>query len=385
MQCIGREEIEAVASTIEAGGLFKINKNFEHVLNFEKEINEKFNANYSIYMTSGQAALLTALTALGIGPGDEVLVPAYTYISSAMAIVSAGAIPVIVEIDETMTISPADIEKKITKRTKAIMPVHIQGFPCNMDAIMGIAKQHGLYVIEDACQADGGSYKGQRLGTIGDAGALSFNFYKIISAGEGGLMFTSNRDVYEKALIYHDSSAIAFFGNQMENFTTEQFCGNEFRANEILAAIMRVQLGRLDGILERLRRNKKHMASLLEPHFTIAPTNDEAGDCGTCLALQFPTVEDATAFGDAAKCGRPINTGKHVYKNWTAIMNKKGALNPLMDPFKFEANRDIVPDYREDMCPHSLDILARTAYVDIRYDMTPEKIEERAKVIISAK
>ena len=130
-------------------------------------------------MTSGHAALTSALVAMGIGPGDEVIVPAYTYIATAMAVVAAGGVPIIAEVDDTLTISPKDIRKKISKQTKAIVPVHIQGFPCNMKAIMDIAKEHNLFVLEDACQADGGSFNGKRLGTIGDAGALSFNYYKI--------------------------------------------------------------------------------------------------------------------------------------------------------------------------------------------------------------
>ncbi len=386
----GKEEIEAVTATIEAGGLFKVNGKLQNCQNLEQEFCEKFNAKHAIYMTSGHAALVTALTALGVGPGDQVIVPAYTYISTALAVVSVGAIPVVADINETMTIDPASIEAKITKSTKAIVPVHIQGFPCNMDAIMALAKKYNLFVVEDACQADGGKFGGKRLGTIGDAGALSFNYYKIISAGEGGLLLTNNREVFERALIYQDSAAIAYFGNQMEGFTTEQFCGNEYRASEILAAFTRVQLTRLDGILEDMGNNKKYMASLLAPHFTLAPSNDIDGDCGNCLPIQFPTIEEAVAFCASTKantsceCGRPIGTGKHVYKNWTAIMNKKGAYNPLMDPFKFEANKDIIPEYTEDMCAKSLDILSRTCYVDINPDMTKEQIEARAKELIAA-
>ena len=128
-------------------------------------------------MTSGHAALASALVALGIGPGDQVIIPAYTYIATAIAVLEAGAIPVIAEIDESLTIDPEDIEKKITKYTKAIIPVHIKGFPSDMEKICEIAKKHGIAVVEDACQGDGASFKGKRLGTWGDAGAFSFNFF----------------------------------------------------------------------------------------------------------------------------------------------------------------------------------------------------------------
>ena len=218
MYRIGQEEIEAVKRVIESKKLFKVNAALKESMHVEEDIREYFKTPYAIVMTSGHAALVSALTALGIGPGDQVIVPAYTYIATAMAVVAVGAIPVIAEVDETLTICPEDVEKKITPATKAIFPVHICGYPCNMDAILDIAKRHNLFIVEDACQADGGTYHGQHLGTIGDAGALSFNHFKIITAGEGGAFLTKDRDVFEKALIYHDSNAIAFFGNHCSKF-----------------------------------------------------------------------------------------------------------------------------------------------------------------------
>lgn len=386
MYRIGQEEIDAVAKVLEAKDFFKVNHSLQESLHAEEDISRLFNVKYPIIMTSGHAALTAGLIAMGIGPGDEVIVPAYTYISTAMAVVGAGAIPVIAEIDETLTLSPEDTRKKITPHTKAIMPVHIQGLPCNMDALTAIAKEHGLYLLEDACQADGGSYKGKRLGTIGDAGVLSFNYYKIVTSGEGGALLTDNREIFERALIYHDSNAVAYFGNQLEDVTTEPFCGQEFRSNDISAAILRVQLSRMDDILDTLRKNKKYMQDALAPYCTIAPSNDPEGDCGLLIALQFETEEKARRFAtyDGFRFGLPIDTGKHVYKNWTPIMKKRGALHPLMDPFKMEANKDIIPDYREDMCPASLDILSRTVYIGMPLDQTKEEMDERLEKIIRA-
>ncbi len=383
MYLMGKEEIEAVAKVIEKGDFFKINSSYQESMHVEEDMARIFNVKYPIFMTSGHAALTTALVALGVGPGDEVIVPAYTYISTAMAIVGAGAMPVVAEIDETLTISPEDIEKKITPRTKAVMPVHIQGFPCNMDAIMAIAKKHNIAVVEDSCQADGGSYKGTRLGTIGDAGALSFNYFKIITCGEGGALLTNRKDVFERSMIYHDSNAIAFFGDQLKDNATEPFCGHEFRSNDISSAILRVQLTRMDGILEKLRANKKYMTDALSPYCTLAPSNDAEGDCGVVIALQFENEETARKFAtsEGMKLGLPIDTGKHIYKNWTPIMNKKGAFNPLMDPFKMEANKDIVPDYKEDMCPKSLDILSRTVYIGNPLNITKEEMDEKIETI----
>ena len=164
MYRIGQEEIDAVAEVIRQRCLFKINNSLKETMHAEEEMKAMFGTDHALLMTSGHAALTSALIALGIGPGDEVIVPAYTYISTAMVVVGVGAIPVIAEVDDTLTLCPEDTEKKITARTKAIIPVHIQGFPCNMDAIMALAEKYHLHVLEDACQADGGSYHGRRLG-----------------------------------------------------------------------------------------------------------------------------------------------------------------------------------------------------------------------------
>ena len=378
MYRVGQEEIDAVARAIESKVYFKVNVGeLQECHNAELEMQEKFGTKHAIFISSGHGALVSALIALGIGPGDQVIVPAYTYMATATAVVEAGAIPVIAEVDETLTLDANDVERKITSATKAIMPVHIQGFPCNMDAIMKVAEKYNLKVIEDACQADGGTFNGRRLGAIGHAGALSFNCYKVITCGEGGALLTNDDKVFERALIYHDSNAVAFFGDQLSNVTTEPFCGTEFRVHEMSAAMLRVQLRRMDGILEDLRKNKNKIIDACKDVVGFVPSHDSMGDCGTTLALRFDTAEEAKAFSEklSFKTIIPINTGKHIYKHWTPIMEKRGAFHPLMDPFKMEANRDIIPDYQLDMCPKTLDLLARTVYISINPDWTDDEIE----------
>ena len=386
MYRIGKEEIDAVARVITSGQLFKINGGTQEVRHFEEELCEKFGVSRAICMTSGKAALISALIGMGVGPGDEVIVPAYTYIATAIAVTATGAIPVIADCDETLTIDPEDIERKISAHTKAIIPVHIQGFPSAMDRIMEIAKKHSLLVLEDACQSDGGSFGGKRLGTIGDAGAYSFNFFKIITAGEGGALVTNNREIYERALIYHDSSAIAYFGNQLESIESAQFCGTEFRVSEITGAILREQLKRLDGILSDLEKNYFYVKEHLSDKYRFAPSHDEKGDCHTTLAFRFDTAEETLAFkqkADAAGYGttRPIDTGKHVYTNWTPIMQKHGALNPAFDPFKMDANKDLAHNYTPDMCEKTLDLLARTAYIAVNPDHDEARLEQMIKAL----
>ncbi|MBE6607810.1 MAG: aminotransferase class I/II-fold pyridoxal phosphate-dependent enzyme [Ruminococcaceae bacterium] len=366
--------------------LFKINKSLEETRHAEEELCKLFDTKHALLMTSGHAALTSALIALGVGPGDEVIVPAYTYIATAMAVVAAGAIPVIADVDETLTLDPVDTERKVTKNTKCIIPVHIQGFPSNMDALTAIAEKYNLVIVEDACQADGASYHGKRLGTIGNAGAYSFNYFKIITAGEGGALVTNDKRVFERALIYHDSSAVAFFGEQLSNVEEKLFCGNEYRTNEISSAILRIQLQRLDSIIADLRKNKKIMMDELSDVCTFIPSNDIEGDLGTTLAIRFDDKEKALAVAKNpnVKGTVPINTGKHVYTNWTPILNKTGAFNPLMDPFKMEANKDIIPDYRLDMCEKTLDLLSRTVYIAVDPDWTSEQLTAKINGIRAA-
>ena len=384
MYRIGQEEKDALARVIDTKDLFKINGGMHETEQTEALMREIFGVKRSLLTTSGLASLASALIGLGIGPGDEVIVPAYTYIATAMAVVQAGAIPVIADVNETLTLDPAAAEKKITPRTKCIIPVHIQGFPCDMDAFCALADKYGLYILEDACQADGGSYKGRRLGSIGNAGALSFNQFKIITAGEGGALLTNDDTVYERALIYHDASAIAFFGDQLKDVTEPQFCGTEFRTTEITAAILHQQLLKLDGILADLRRNKALLASLLGNKYTFAPSNDIEGDCGTTLPVVFASEAEARAFCAKATVGNimPIDTGKHIYNHWTAILEKRGALHPLMDPFMFPANAPFVPDYAHEDYPATLDLLSRTAYLMIDPDWTEAFIRDAAEKML---
>lgn len=387
MYRIGQEEIDACRRVIESGRLFKINDGAQEVHHFEEELKEKFGVDFAVLMTSGDAALISALVGMGIGPGDEVIIPAYTYIATAIAVTAAGAIPVIAEIDETLTLDPDDVERKISKYTKAIIPVHIQGFPCNMDRLCGIAAKHHLLILEDACQSDGGFYHGKRLGTIGDAGAYSFNYFKIITAGEGGAMVTNDRKIFERGLIYHDSSAIAYFGNQLETVESEQFCGTEFRVSEFTGALLREQLKKLDPILSDLHRNRDCLMKALSGRYRFIASNDPEGDCATTLAFWFDTPEEAVAFsGKCMAAGywptRPIETGKHVYSNWTPIMQKHGALHPAMDPFKMEANRELNHNYSTDMCRRSLDYLSRAVYLGVDPDATETELDKMIGALI---
>ena len=390
MYRIGQEEIDAVARAILSRDFFKINGSGQEVLHFEEEWKRFVGADHALLMTSGYAALASGLIGMGIGPGDEVIVPAYTYIATALAVLETGAIPVIADTDETLTLSAEDTERKITPRTKAIIPVHIQGFPSDMDGLRAVAARHGVRILEDACQSAGGCYHGRVLGSIGDAGAFSFNYFKIITAGEGGALTTNDRTIYERALIYHDASAVAFFGSQLDGISEPLFGGREYRVSDLTGAVLREQLRRLPSIRNDLKRLQRQIADRISDVLTVAPSHDFEGDAGTTLALRFGSEEETRRF--TAKCAGegigltvPIDTGKHVYTNWTQVMEKRGALHPRMDPYKMEENRDAACNYTPDMCASTLDLLARTAYLAINPDWSEADAEHVANVLKAGK
>lgn len=376
MYRIGKEEVDEIAKVIEGRVLFRVNDGNREVERFEKEWGEKIGATYALCVSGGTSALICALAGLGIGPGDEVIVPGYTFMATALAVCAVGAIPVVADIDESMTLNPADFECRISKFTKAVIPVHINGFPCDMQQITAIAAKHGIKVLEDCCQADGGSYKGKRVGTWGDAGAYSFNDYKILTAGEGGMVVTDDLTVYERALVYHDGGAS--FRPYAGELSIPVFAAQQYRVSEITGAILRVQLTRLDGILDDLRAAKRKIVNALsgQSGITIMKTNDAEGDCGTTVGFTFKDARTAQTFAASEGVGGfiPINSGKHVYANWEPIMEKRIGHHPAMNPYNFEQNKNLNANYSKDMCATTLDILDRTVFIAVSPDWSDEVI-----------
>src|SRR6185312_12503710 len=253
MPRVGLREIAALGRVIARGNLSRYSAGSKSATSrFEARLRERLKAKHVLTVNSGTSALISALAAAGIGPGDEVLLPAYTWVATAIAPLAVGAVPVLVDIDESLTIDPEDIKRKITPYTKAIIPVHMLNLVCNMDAITAIAKQHNLLVIEDACQAVGVSYKGRRVGTIGDVGAFSFNQFKNLNSGEGGAVLTNDDRYFTRARMYHDVGSYTreheFEGNE------PVFAGVNLRVSELTGAVLHAQLPKLDPLLERLRR-----------------------------------------------------------------------------------------------------------------------------------
>ena len=322
----GKEEMEAVVEVMQSGYLFRYGsendpKFLQKAATLEKEISGYFNSKYALVTSSGTSALLASVIALGLKPGDEIIVPAYTFVASYTSVIFAGIVPVLAEIDESLTLDPDDIEHRITPRTKAIMPVHMLGNPCAMDKIMAIARKHNLLVLEDACQAAGASYKGNKVGSIGDMGAYSLNVFKTINSGDGGFIITNDKSLYETAFGVHDQ------GHKPLRFGVEvgsrNVLGLNFRMNEITAAVGLAQLRKIDRIIDTLRLKRSKFKSLISDAegFKFRTLNDPEGDCATVCTVIFNTREQATEISKALGSKTVDQSGWHVYANMEHILN----------------------------------------------------------------
>jgi 8-amino-3,8-dideoxy-alpha-D-manno-octulosonate transaminase len=339
-----------------------------------------FGVKHCIAVSSGTAALQCAMAAVGVGPGDEVIVPAYTWIATPGAALFAGALPVVAEIDASLTLDPADVERKITPRTKAIAAVHMRGGPCNMDALLDIATRHGLKLIEDTAQAVGATYRGARLGTLGDVGAYSLQFSKIITSGEGGLLCTNDEALWKRVLMYHDVVGGMHYGLS----DAEMLPGVSMRLSELHSAVALAQLGKLEPILADLRRNRAVLKAGIADVVKRAGLNlraepDPAGDAGVCLVVFMPDAATAAHTVDAldaegAKAFQ-IYSGErdyHVYCEWTPLVNKRSWL-PDNAPWRHDASAQTL---NQELCPQSIDLLSRAVHIDISPDLTSEQVEE---------
>jgi dTDP-4-amino-4,6-dideoxygalactose transaminase len=375
MYLAGEEEIEAIARVIRSGKLFRYREDSE-CERFEKRYAKHLGVSEFALGASGTYGLAAGLVGLGIGPGDEVLVPAHTYMATATAVLAVGAIPVIVDIDETITISPDAIRDAIGPHTRAIIPVHMWGAACNMDAIMEIAERRGLLVLEDVCQGIGGSYEGRKLGSIGHAGAFSFNFFKNMSGGEGGGIATSDPKVAERARCYIDP---CHFYWQGRNDETKPFAGVGARASELLGAMLNVQLDRLDGMIRAMRAEKKkilagskHLGNL---GLLASPMNSADHDCSTQVMFTLPSEKAAHAFVKTMPAVIAGKTGRHTFTQWDQVLMHEGAHHSALNPYTLPANKGLRLEYKEDMCKGSLEILNRTVMVATNPQHTGDEIE----------
>ncbi len=405
MYRFGQEEIDAVTKVMESGQWFRhalVDPEGVHRKEaelFEREWADSMGVDYACLVSSCTGGLMCAYAALGMGPGDEVIIPGYTYMATATTPLAMGVIPVIVDVDESLQIDPEAVERAITPRTRAVNVVHVAGLSADMDRIMEIAGRHGLAVIEDAAQCPGGRWTdGRRLGSIGDFGVFSFNLYKLIASGEGGAFITNRRDLYERGGIYHDSGAM--FRLTAESVEEPFFPGINLRVSDITGAIMRVQLGRMDGIIADLHRIRNHVAERVADTPGLQPIPYNGGmktGTGAVLGYEFSDAAIARSFKDrvfetleqlprvvGVPCGIPSDSDKHMYTGWDNILEKRGGYSDLTNPYLHPANADSTVEYSRDMLPRTLDILGRTVKVPINPDWTDDEVDILASAIRKA-
>ena len=324
-------------------------------------------------MNSCTSALITALRALGVGAGDEVIVPGYTFFASASVIGACNAIPVIADVDDTLTIDPRDLEKKISKRTKAVIAVHMRGMPAQMDKIMRICNKHHIPVIEDVAQAAGGTYRGKMLGSIGALGCFSFDYYKILNSGEGGFVTTNDQWLLTRAQSWHDCAACwrpdRYAAERKEG---ELFCGENYRMSELQGAIALAQIRKAPRILKSYRTAKQRIIAGLDlPNgVTLQRVADPQGDTGICLILFMPDVS-STKWALPALQAEGVPAGGiydhkvknwHVYVHWEHILDHKAVAADGLPWTGVKPSE--LPKYRKDMCPQCLDYLGRAIMID---------------------
>ncbi len=334
------------------------------VATFEKELAARIQTKFALAVTSGTAALEVAMAALQIGPGDEVIVPAWTWHSSATAVIRAGALPVFAEIDESFNLDPTRIEPLITKQTKLLMAVHLQGCPADMDPILALARRHGLRVLEDCAQAAGASYKGKPLGSLGDIAIFSHQINKTISAGEGGSLVTNDPVFYERAVRFHDLGGLrAVHAGLLGQPTLAPFAGANYRMNEFTGGVMLAQLRKLDRIVDSIRANAKRVyegvADLPGIRFRHRP--DPAGELGAAVFLAFANKAKRDQFISGMKAENvPVAppSGSVVLPVLPYILNKLTA-HPAWPTWTSARGKSI--QYGPATCPRTLDILNRFA------------------------
>ena len=393
---IGKEELEQLTEVINNKYLFRYYGPTDapsKVKAFEEEFKAIMGSPYCLATSSCTGALISSLVGCGIGPGDEVLVTGYTFFASCASIVAAKAIPVICEVDETLTMDPADMEKKITKATKAIVAVHMRGVPCNMDAIMALAEKYNLKVIEDCAQAVGATYKGKFVGTFGDCGCFSFQYHKTITAGEGGAVLCKDARTYARVCSYHDTAACwrpDRFAEQ--RFEGELFCGSNFRMGELAGAVMLAQVRKLDRLNALMRDHQKRIIAQIKDTkgITVRPCNDPDGDTGICLMFYLDAPEKVGPFCDALKAegvnaAGVFNSGIpdwHIYAHWKHVIQKKASSEvccPWQCPYHEQKAEPV--QYAEDMNPKTLEYLGKVVHLDIPAQMTDEDCDMIAKAI----
>jgi dTDP-4-amino-4,6-dideoxygalactose transaminase len=327
------------------------------VRRLERAVAEMAGVDYALALNSGTSGLLVALAALDIGPGDEVIVPGFTFVASISAIVYAGATPVLAEIDRSFDLDPADVEARITPNTKAIMLVHMLGNPGRLSEIKAIAERHAVALIEDAAQAFGATYQGRWVGTHGQMGVYSFNEYKTITCGDGGMVVTNDENLYRRAFAMHDQGHSP--GRSGMEVGARPFLGLNFRMTELEGAVLVAQVRRVAAIRAHLSSNAALVRSIIEevPMIDFRELPDPEGDLATHLVVIFPTERMADFVTSELGSITLDRSGWHVYAHMEHLLARRTATER---GYPFGQDGHASPTYRAGMLPATDALLARS-------------------------
>ncbi|MBM4047557.1 MAG: hypothetical protein FJ279_20825 [Planctomycetes bacterium] len=359
---VGDEELALVTEVIRSRCLFRAyGEGTPHMVDdLEREARAFFGVRHALGVTSGSAALFCALAGVGVGPGDEVIVPSLMWLSDFNAPVLAGATPVVADIDRTLCLDPADVERKITPRTKAILFVYFMGGVGHIDRVLEAARPHGIAVVEDCAQACGASFRGRRVGSLGTAGCYSFQHNKIMTSGEGGMVVTNDPLVFERAARFHDLGGLrpALAAQLDGKPRLDPFAGSQFRMNELTGAAALAQLRKLDtAVLGVTRRHFRRLTAELRaacPGIRFRDSGDPDGDAGISLYLDLGTTERGAWFGKAlAAEGIPVGATTRACNLLSSeYVHAKRQTHDAMPPFgpgQPGAERRYAPD----LCPNT--------------------------------
>ena len=369
LDLIGDEEIAEVTDVLRTHHLSRFGRDDDptfgaKVRRFEEAVADLAGVRHALATNSGSSALWLALIGLGIGPGDEVIVPGFTYVASISSIVYARAVPVLAEIDRTFDLDPADVEARIGPRTRAIVVVHMLGNPARIDELRAIADRHGIALIEDAAQAFGATYHGRMVGGFGAIGAYSFNEFKTITCGDGGMVVTDDEALYRRCFAMHDQGHSPYrLGIEVGQ---RPFLGLNFRMTELEGAVLLAQLRKLDRIRSHLRANRDIVASAIAdvPDIELRELPDPAGDLATHLVVIFPSTDVARRVTSELGSLTLADSGWHVYNHMEHLLERRTATGRGC-PFDCEHHGDGGPRYRAGMLPATDALLARSMSIGI--------------------
>ena len=380
----GKEELHSICEVIENKSPFRyygpnvVGK----VKKFEKAISEKIGSKHSLGVTSGTASLIVALKALGIGPGDKVVVPANTFLATAGAVIIAGAVPIFADIDESFNIDPDCIEKCIDKYTKAIIAVPILGNPCQMDKILAVAKKHNLFVIEDVAQSCGSKFQEKYSGTFGNIGCFSFQINKIITTGDGGCVVINDDNTYQRAVRYHDHGMFRESEGFLTSDSSNVFIGQNYRMSELTGAVALEQVKKLDIIIDTLKKTKKSIKNEIKQisGINFRKIIDEDGDASNALVLMFPDKEITSKF---SKCLEAENIGAYpLYGGRPVYMIPQILYKKTIDKDNFPFNQfDHNIDYFEGLCPNAERLLPCSLLIMLGTSFTQKDTEDISNAI----